>query len=194
MAKAKAARNAPKKIQKAREKPVEPPQATPDFEVVPVDTLHDDPANARTHGEDNLAAIEASLREFGQVEPLVAQRGTGKVIGGNGRLLVMRRLGWATAKVTWVDLNDARAAALGIALNRTGELAGWDEAALNAALAELEVTTPDLQKMLADLAAEHPPKAGGEASPPEGFPEYGENIATEHKCPKCGYEWSGQPK
>ena len=27
--------------------------------------------------------------------------------------------------------------------------------------------------------------------PPEDFPEYDEDISTEHRCPKCGYEWSG---
>ena len=26
---------------------------------------------------------------------------------------------------------------------------------------------------------------------PEDFPEYDEDIETEHRCPKCGYEWSG---
>ena len=29
------------------------------------------------------------------------------------------------------------------------------------------------------------------ADPPDDFPEYGDDIDTEHKCPKCGYEWSG---
>jgi hypothetical protein len=33
-----------------------------------------------------------------------------------------------------------------------------------------------------------------EVLPPEEFTEYGEDIETEHKCPKCGYEWSGKPK
>jgi hypothetical protein len=28
-------------------------------------------------------------------------------------------------------------------------------------------------------------------SPPEEFKSYDENLATEHTCPKCGYEWSG---
>ena len=28
---------------------------------------------------------------------------------------------------------------------------------------------------------------------PGDFPGYGENIDTEHKCPKCGYVWSGKP-
>ena len=31
----------------------------------------------------------------------------------------------------------------------------------------------------------------GEAEPPEDFAEYGDDIDTEHICPKCGYEWSG---
>ena len=60
---------------------------------VALDTLHEDPANARTHGPENLDAIEASLRRFGQAELLVVQAETGRVIGGNGRLKVMRKLG-----------------------------------------------------------------------------------------------------
>ena len=43
--------------------------------------LYADPANARQHDEKNLDAIAASLRQFGQVEPLVVQKSTGKVIG-----------------------------------------------------------------------------------------------------------------
>ena len=61
---------------------------------VPLDTLHLDPANARVHPEENLAAIEASLRRFGQAEPLVVQAKSGRVIGGNGRLVAMKKLGW----------------------------------------------------------------------------------------------------
>jgi len=31
----------------------------------------------------------------------------------------------------------------------------------------------------------------GEPEPPDDFKEYGDDIDTEHVCPKCGYEWSG---
>lgn len=27
---------------------------------------------------------------------------------------------------------------------------------------------------------------------PETFPEFGEDVPTDHKCPKCGYAWSGK--
>lgn len=105
---------------------------------VPLDSLHVDPANVRTHGERNMGAIEASLRRFGQAEPLVVHAKTGRVIGGNGRLVAMKRLGWAECDVVQLDVDDITATALGIALNRTAELAGWDEAGLARLLSELQ--------------------------------------------------------
>ena len=92
--------------------------------------LHQDPSNARRHGDRNLDAIAGSLRTFGQVEPLVVQKGTGKVIGGNGRLEVMRRDGVTECDIVEVEVTDTQAVALGIALNRTGELAGWEDGTL----------------------------------------------------------------
>ena len=43
---------------------------------VPVADLVPDPANPRSHPDENLDAIVASLRRFGQVEPLIVQAGT----------------------------------------------------------------------------------------------------------------------
>jgi DNA modification methylase len=96
-----------------------------------------DPANARSHNAANLDAIEASLRRFGQAEPLVVQAGTLRLIAGHGRLEAMKRLGWTEADVVELEVETTDAAALGIALNRTAELAGWDEAALARILAAL---------------------------------------------------------
>ena len=90
---------------------------------VPLDSLHLDPANARLHGEENLDAIAASLARFKQTEPLVVHKPTGRVIGGNGRLVAMKRLGWTHCDVVELDVDGTTATALGIALNRTAELA-----------------------------------------------------------------------
>lgn len=103
-----------------------------------LDTLHADPANARVHGERNLETIRASLSRFQQVEPLVIQRNTGRVIGGNGRLTAMRAMGWTHADVVDVDLDDTQATALAIALNRTADLAEWDLPALGRLLESLD--------------------------------------------------------
>ena len=66
---------------------------------VPLDSIHPDPANAREHGPENLEAIISSLKRFNQAEPLVVQKASGRVIGGNGRLVAMRKLGWKECDV-----------------------------------------------------------------------------------------------
>lgn len=121
------------------------------YKRVPIDSLHEDPANARKHGPENIADIRASLKEFGQVEPLVTHT-SGKVIGGNGRLKVMRELGYTEVDVAEVDVSDMKAAALGIALNRAGERAEWDKDALDKLLKEVEATEPDFAQALDELA------------------------------------------
>lgn len=122
-------------------------------------SLHEDPSNARKHDARNLEAITASLRSFGQVEPLVVQSATGMVIGGNGRLAAMRAMGWAECDVVELELDATQAARLGIALNRTGELASWDDETLAKLLqtipaAELGMTgfdAKDLDALVAKL-------------------------------------------
>jgi DNA modification methylase len=86
----------------------------------------------------NHTAIKASLTRFGQAEPLVVQASTKQVIGGNGRLAAMQELGWTECDVVELDLDDQKAAALGIALNRTAEFATWDESALAEILQSLD--------------------------------------------------------
>ncbi len=105
--------------------------------TAPLDSLHQDPSNVRTHDGTNLDAITASLVRFGQAEPLVVQKSTGRVIGGNGRLQAMKQLGWSECEIAELDIDDLNATALGIALNRTAELAGWDEPGLTRLLEQL---------------------------------------------------------
>jgi len=69
-----------------------------ELRTVNLDELHQDPANARRHGERNVQAIVASLRQFGQVEPLVVQKST----GGNGRIDAIRKMGETEAQIVEV--------------------------------------------------------------------------------------------
>lgn len=118
---------------------------------VSLDDIHQDPANARMHPDENLADIRASLLEFGQVERLIVQKSSGKVIGGNGRLKVMRELGWKECDVAYVEMDNAKATALGIALNRAGERAEWDKDALDKLLAECDDVCDELAASFKDL-------------------------------------------
>lgn len=108
------------------------------MQKIELDRLVHDPANPRTHDDRNLAAIRASLQENGQVEPLVVQRSTRMVIAGNGRMMAMKELGWDAAQCVVLDVDDTAARKLSITLNRSGELAGWDEGVLAQHLSELE--------------------------------------------------------
>lgn len=114
---------------------------------VRIDQLRQDPGNVRLHDARNIATIAASLKEFSQVEPLIVQKGTGKVIAGNGRLKALREMGVTECDVVEVEADDARAAALSIPLNRSAELASWDEAALASALQALDDEGFDLDTL-----------------------------------------------
>lgn len=146
---------------------------------VELSLLHADPSNARAHGEMNLDAIEGSLRRFGQAEPLVVQATTGRVIGGNGRLVAMKRLGWTECDVVELEIDDLQATALAIALNRTGELAEWDEQTLARLLEELRsadalagvgFTDADIDDLLREIdnaAVTEPVEDPGPDDPPD---------------------------
>jgi len=103
------------------------------FKRVRIDTLHEDPANVRRHPDRNRAIVRASLAEFGQVEALVVEKGTGRVIGGNCRLGELRSLGVEDVEVAEVDTHGIDATRLALVLNRSAEIAEWD----NGALAEI---------------------------------------------------------
>lgn len=57
------------------------------IELVPISSVKQDPKNARSHGDRNLAAITTSLKTFGQQKPIVVGR-DGVVIVFSGRELI----------------------------------------------------------------------------------------------------------
>lgn len=103
------------------------------IETAKVSDLSNDPANARKHGEKNIATIVASLRRFGQQKPLVVDS-SGVVRAGNGTLEAARQLGWDTIQIVRTELTSSDAIAYAIADNRTSELAEWDNDILAAQL------------------------------------------------------------
>jgi ParB-like chromosome segregation protein Spo0J len=94
-------------------------------EEVAIDQLRPDPANPRRIGDAELDALERSMRHFGFVQPVLARRADGVVIGGHQRLTAARRLGQATVPVIWLDLSADDARLLGLALNKIN--GSWDE-------------------------------------------------------------------
>jgi len=75
-----------------------PPRGPLAVQRVPHATLVPHQANARTHPKANLDAIVASLRRWGQAEPLVVRIGTRRVVAGHGRLAAAGRERGLTAR------------------------------------------------------------------------------------------------
>jgi len=93
-------------------------------QLVALDTITLDKDNARTHGENNLVAINRSLARFGQRKPVVVRGGA--VVAGNGTVMAARMLGWThIAAVMADDLSEEEARAYGLADNQTTLLSEW---------------------------------------------------------------------
>jgi DNA modification methylase len=107
-----------------------------DLQVVrwPVERLLPYARNARTHSDEQVAQIAASIAEFGWTNPILAC-GDGVVIAGHARLLAARKLGITEVPVIILDhLSESQRRALVIADNRLALNAGWDEEMLRVEL------------------------------------------------------------
>jgi ParB-like chromosome segregation protein Spo0J len=138
-------------------------------EMIQNGSLHLAEYNPRKMSPTEMDKLVHSLREFGFVQPVVARRSDGLVIGGHQRLVALRHIlhadevseqdaaAWPVP-VVLVDLDDAHARALNLALNKiSGE---WDYEKLGEVLASLRTDTFDLFAMtgfdaseIADIAA-----------------------------------------
>ena len=100
--------------------------------------------NARTHSDEQIAAIAASIAEFGFLNPILVDTGAG-IIAGHGRLLAARKLGLPEVPVVVLDhLSEVQKRAYILADNKLAELAGWDEDLLRLELEELREGEFDL--------------------------------------------------
>lgn len=82
--------------------------------------------NSRTHSDEQVAQIAASIREFGWTNPLLID-GKNTIIAGHGRLLAARKLDMQEVPAIVLDhLSEAQKRALVIADNKLALNAGWD--------------------------------------------------------------------
>jgi DNA modification methylase len=90
--------------------------------------------NPRTHTEEQVAQIAASIAEFGFVNPVLVGA-DGVIIAGHARVMAARKLGMTEAPVIVLDhLSESQRRALVIADNRLALNAGWDEEMLRVEL------------------------------------------------------------
>ncbi len=112
--------------------------------IMSIGDLEHDSDNPRTHTSiENRRAVRASLIAHGQIAPILVQSGTNRIIHGNLRVELMREMGIEDVSCWVIDASDQEIKRLAITLNRSGELAGWDEGVLARQLAELQEELQD---------------------------------------------------
>jgi ParB-like chromosome segregation protein Spo0J len=96
--------------------------------------------NSRTHSDEQVAQIAASIKEFGWTNPILVD-GSNGIIAGHGRLLAARKLGHKEVPtIELSELTETQKKAYIIADNRLALNAGWDN----------EMLTIELNDLLAD--------------------------------------------
>lgn len=100
--------------------------------------------NSRTHSDDQVAQIAASIKEFGWTNPILVD-GEAGIIAGHGRLAAARKLGLKKIPVIELShLSPTQKKALIIADNKLALNAGWDNQMLALEFEELELEGFDL--------------------------------------------------
>ncbi|MGE0829148.1 MAG: site-specific DNA-methyltransferase [Hyphomonadaceae bacterium] len=103
----------------------------------PIDALIPYARNARTHSDEQVAQIAASMREFGWTIPCLIDESDG-LIAGHGRILAARKLGFDEVPVMvargWPE---AKRRAYVLADNQLALNAGWDMELLKVELQDL---------------------------------------------------------
>jgi ParB-like chromosome segregation protein Spo0J len=93
--------------------------------------------NSRTHSDEQVAQIAASIREFGFLNPIIID-GENGIIAGHGRVLAAQKL--KIEQLPCIEashLTEAQRKAYVITDNKLALNAGWDDELLKVELAEL---------------------------------------------------------
>lgn len=137
----------------------------------PLDSLNYYAKNSRTHSEEQIVQIAASIKEFGFTTPLLI-RADKTIIAGHGRAMAARKIGMTEVPCIVLDhLTETQARALVIADNRIAQNAGWDFDMLKVEFADLSQLGFDLSLSgfdideIADLLT--PPGTEGLTDPDE---------------------------
>ena len=100
--------------------------------------------NSRTHSDEQVAQIAASIKEFGWTNPILVD-GKNGIIAGHGRLLAARKLGHKEVPtIELSELTEAQKRAYVIADNKLALNAGWDDEVLKLEIAHLNSLDFDL--------------------------------------------------
>lgn len=146
--------------------------------------------NSRTHSDEQIAQIAASINEWGFTTPILIDE-SGEVIAGHGRLLAAQRLGLEEVPtMTAAGWSDAQKKAYVIADNKLALNAGWDDEILKIEMQELGDLNFDLTLTGFGIDEMAFLFDGGESDPKQSEQELSENYSRKIEAPI--YEPTGE--
>ncbi len=159
--------------------------------------LKSDHKNARRRTDRSAELIKESLQRYGAARSIVIDEDN-RILAGNGtiegakeaginRIRVIETDGDEVIAVRRTGLTEEQKVGLALADNRTADLSEWDQEMLNRLGEQHDISLFFSQDDLDGIL-----ETDVEALPPEDFDEVDDDITTEHRCPSCGYEWSGK--
>ena len=108
------------------------------IESLPVSDLIPYARNSRTHSDEQVTQIAASIREFGFTNPVLIDS-NGTTIAGHGRVMAAKKVGLAEVPCLRLEhLSPSQIRAYDIADNKLALNAGWDDEMLKAELLTLQ--------------------------------------------------------
>jgi ParB-like chromosome segregation protein Spo0J len=114
------------------------------IETTPIEKLIPYARNSRTHSDQQVAQVAASIREFGFTNPVLIDAEDG-IIAGHGRVMAARKLGLTEVPcIRLGHLTETQKRAYIIADNKLALNSGWDEEMLGLELADLREADFDL--------------------------------------------------
>lgn len=152
-------------------------------------------ANPKSHPGVQKQRMTAILDKFGQVGEIYVYQserngGAWTIFDGHLRESLDPNQEW---DVAYTNLNDRECDELVLYFDPIAALAVPDAPKQMDLITDLRGVDGVLGQFLDELARESGFTRGSVplVNAPEEFPEYGDDIETEHECPKCGYTWSG---
>ena len=160
------------------------------IEQLPIESLVPYVNNSRTHSDQQVAQVAASIREFGFTNPVLVDADNG-IIAGHGRVLAARKLGMAEVPcIRLAHLTETQKKAYIIADNKLALNGGWDDELLALELGELHAADFDMA-LLGFEASELSIKMGMGADFTPGTEEDQSRLDEKSPiiCPACGHEF-----
>jgi hypothetical protein len=156
-------------------------------EVQP-DQLLANPKNWRIHPREQQDALASVLDKVGWVQQVVVNKRTNFVVDGHLRVSMAISKNEPMMPVVYVDLTEEEEALVLATIDPLAAMARTDADQLKELIQGLN-SDNELAELLKGVDI---PIPTDDYESPGGFENSENNFPGDHRCPKCGYQWSGQ--